>query len=97
MGSLQGTVQGLQGQLAQSQALVAQLEAQVVQLQGQVSTVTTERDSARYQAEQAMALADTLQRAVAGTSMGDIMREFTRATQEAEFYRVRYHDAVPPE
>lgn len=59
--------------------------------------MTAERDSARHQADQAMTLADTLQRATAGTSMGDIMREFTRATQEAEFYRIRYHDAVPLE
>jgi hypothetical protein len=59
--------------------------------------VTAERDSARHQAKQAMALADTLQRAIAGTSMGDVMREFTRATREAEFYRIRYHDVVPLE
>lgn len=44
-----------------------------------------------------MALADTLQRAAAGTSIDDIMREFTRATREAEFYRIRYHDTVPLE
>jgi hypothetical protein len=29
--------------------------------------------------------------------MGDIMREFTRATREMKFYQIRYHDIVPPE
>lgn len=59
--------------------------------------VTAERDTTRQRGEQAIALVDSLQIVAASTLPGDMMREVTRATREADFYRTRYHDAIPPE
>lgn len=88
--TLQSTVQSLQGQLSEMRALVAQL-------QGHVTTLIVERDTTKRQDEQAMALADSLQRAETGTLLGDMMREMTKTTREVNFYRIKYHDDVPPE